>query len=175
MCIRDSHATECEADAISDGKNCFVPAVMEHIELAGVHSGDSACILPSLNLTEKQVTTIKDYTKKIAVEMNVCGLMNMQYAIEDDTVYVLEANPRASRTVPLVSKVCNINMVQLATQIIKMCIRDSVCGDVCFVCHFADRYIKVLSCAFQSAGYVFDIIIHNDLRNACLLYTSRCV
>ena len=112
------HATECEADAISDGKNCFVPAVMEHIELAGVHSGDSACILPSLNLTEKQVTTIKDYTKKIAVEMNVCGLMNMQYAIEDDTVYVLEANPRASRTVPLVSKVCNINMVQLATQII---------------------------------------------------------
>ena len=112
------HATECEADAISDGKNCFVPAVMEHIELAGVHSGDSACILPSMNLTEKQVTTIKDYTKKIAVEMNVCGLMNMQYAIEDDTVYVLEANPRASRTVPLVSKVCNINMVQLATQII---------------------------------------------------------
>ena len=112
------HATECEADAISDGKNCFVPAVMEHIELAGVHSGDSACILPSMNLTEKQVATIKDYTKKIAVEMNVCGLMNMQYAIEDDTVYVLEANPRASRTVPLVSKVCNINMVQLATQII---------------------------------------------------------
>ena len=112
------HATECEADAISDGKNCFVPAVMEHIELAGVHSGDSACILPSKNLTEKQVETIKEYTKKIAVEMNVCGLMNMQYAIEDDTVYVLEANPRASRTVPLVSKVCSINMVQIATEII---------------------------------------------------------
>ena len=112
------HATECEADAIADGKHAFVPAVMEHIELAGIHSGDSACILPSMNLTEKQVATIKDYTKKIAVEMNVCGLMNMQYAIEDDTVYVLEANPRASRTVPLVSKVCNINMVQLATQII---------------------------------------------------------
>ena len=112
------HATECEADAISDGTNCFVPAVMEHIELAGVHSGDSACILPSKNLTEKQVETIKEYTKKIAVEMNVCGLMNMQYAIEDDTVYVLEANPRASRTVPLVSKVCSINMVQIATEII---------------------------------------------------------
>jgi len=112
------HATECEADAISDGKNCFVPAVMEHIELAGVHSGDSACILPSKNLTAKQVETIKEYTRKIAVEMNVCGLMNMQYAIEDDTVYVLEANPRASRTVPLVSKVCSINMVQIATQII---------------------------------------------------------
>lgn len=112
------HATECEADAISDGTNCFVPAVMEHIELAGVHSGDSACILPAKNLTEKQIETIKDYTRKIAVEMNVRGLMNMQYAIEDDTVYVLEANPRASRTVPLVSKVCSINMVQIATEII---------------------------------------------------------
>ncbi|MGN0637252.1 MAG: carbamoyl-phosphate synthase large subunit [Huintestinicola sp.] len=112
-----NHATECEADAISDGEHCFVPAVMEHIELAGVHSGDSACILPAKNLTDKQIETIKDYTKKIAVEMNVCGLMNMQYAIEGDTVYVLEANPRASRTVPLVSKVCSINMVKIATEI----------------------------------------------------------
>ncbi len=112
------HATECEADAISDGENVYVPAVMEHIELAGVHSGDSACILPSLNLTDEQVATIKDYTKRIAHEMNVVGLMNMQYAIEDGKVYVLEANPRASRTVPLVSKVCNIKMVQLATDII---------------------------------------------------------
>ena len=113
-----NHATECEADAISDGTHCFVPAVMEHIELAGVHSGDSACILPSKNLTPKQIDTIKDYTRKIAVEMGVCGLMNMQYAIEGDTVYVLEANPRASRTVPLVSKVCDINMVKIATDII---------------------------------------------------------
>jgi len=113
-----NHATECEADAISDGEHCFVPAVMEHIELAGIHSGDSACILPSKNLTPKQIETIKDYTRRIAVEMNVCGLMNMQYAIEGDTVYVLEANPRASRTVPLVSKVCDINMVKIATDII---------------------------------------------------------
>lgn len=112
-----NHATECEADAISDGTHCFVPAVMEHIELAGVHSGDSACILPAKNLSDKMVATIKEYTKKIAVEMNVRGLMNMQYAIEGDTVYVLEANPRASRTVPLVSKVCDINMVKLATEI----------------------------------------------------------
>ncbi|MDL2237708.1 carbamoyl-phosphate synthase large subunit [Christensenellaceae bacterium OttesenSCG-928-K19] len=111
------HATEVEADAISDGNDCFVPAVMEHIELAGVHSGDSACILPSLNLSEKTVETIRDYTRKIAVEMNVCGLMNMQYAIEGERVYVLEANPRASRTVPLVSKVCNIKMVKLAVDI----------------------------------------------------------
>lgn len=111
------HATECEADAISDGEHVFVPAVMEHIELAGVHSGDSACILPSKNLTDDQVATIKDYTRRIASEMHVVGLMNMQYAIEDGKIYVLEANPRASRTVPLVSKVCNIQMVQLATDI----------------------------------------------------------
>lgn len=112
-----NHATECEADAISDGEHAFVPTVMEHIELAGVHSGDSACILPSLNISQENLQTIKEYTMKIAKEMNVQGLMNMQYAIEDDTVYVLEANPRASRTVPLVSKVCNIQMVKLATQI----------------------------------------------------------
>ena len=112
------HATECEADAISDGENVFVPAVMEHIELAGIHSGDSACILPSRNLTKDQVETIRDYTSRIAKEMHVVGLMNMQYAIEDGEVYVLEANPRASRTVPLVSKVCNIRMVPLATDII---------------------------------------------------------
>ena len=111
------HATECEADAISDGENVFVPAVMEHIELAGIHSGDSACILPSRNLTKDQVDTIRDYTSRIAKEMHVVGLMNMQYAIEDGEVYVLEANPRASRTVPLVSKVCNIKMVKLATDI----------------------------------------------------------
>lgn len=113
-----NHAMECEADAISDGTNAFVPAVMEHIELAGVHSGDSACILPSLNISEENLATIKDYTIRIAKEMNVRGLMNMQYAIENGKVYVLEANPRASRTVPLVSKVCNIKMVKLATQII---------------------------------------------------------
>lgn len=112
------HAMECEADAICDGTHAFVPAVMEHIELAGVHSGDSACILPSLNISEENVKTIKEYTKKIAEEMHVCGLMNMQYAIEDGKVFVLEANPRASRTVPLVSKVCGIQMVQLATQVI---------------------------------------------------------
>ncbi len=114
------HATECEADAISDGDHAFVPAVMEHIELAGVHSGDSACIIPSQNISKENLETIKEYTKKIAVEMNVRGLMNMQYAIENGKVYVLEANPRASRTVPLVSKVCNISMVPLATEIITM-------------------------------------------------------
>ena len=113
-----NHATECEADAISDGTHAFVPAVMEHIELAGIHSGDSACILPSVHIPEENLKTIKEYTRKIAEEMHVQGLMNMQYAIENGKVYVLEANPRASRTVPLVSKVCNIRMVPLAIDVI---------------------------------------------------------
>jgi carbamoyl-phosphate synthase large subunit len=109
------HAMECEADAIADGTHAYVPAVMEHIELAGIHSGDSACLIPSKHISEKNNETIKEYTRKIAEEMHVVGLMNMQYAIEDDRVFVLEANPRASRTVPLVSKVCGIRMVPLAT------------------------------------------------------------
>ncbi len=113
-----NHALECEADAISDGSHAFVPAVMEHIELAGIHSGDSACIIPSVHIPPESVETIKEYTRKIAEEMHVKGLMNMQYAIENGKVFVLEANPRASRTVPLVSKVCNIRMVPLATDII---------------------------------------------------------
>ena len=113
-----NHAIECEADAISDGTHAFVPAVMEHIELAGIHSGDSACIIPSRHIPEDNLETIREYTRKIAEEMHVVGLMNMQYAIENGKVFVLEANPRASRTVPLVSKVCDIRMVPLAIDII---------------------------------------------------------
>ena len=111
-------AIEAEADAIADGIDAFVPAVMEHIELAGVHSGDSACVIPPVSIPRKHIDTIEEYTRKIAVEFGVVGLMNIQYAIEKDTVYILEANPRASRTVPLVSKVCNIPMARLATQVI---------------------------------------------------------
>ena len=112
-----SNAIEAEADAIADGNDAFVPTVMEHIELAGIHSGDSACVIPPISIPAQHIATIVDYTKKIAKELNVIGLMNMQYAIADDRVYVLEANPRASRTVPLVSKVCNISMARIATEI----------------------------------------------------------
>jgi carbamoyl-phosphate synthase large subunit len=111
------NALETEADAIADGTDAFVPAVMEHIEYAGVHSGDSACVIPPINIPERHLKTICDYTKKIAIELKVVGLMNIQYAICNDRVYILEANPRASRTVPLVSKVCNIPMARIATQI----------------------------------------------------------
>lgn len=113
-----NNAMECEADAISDGTHAYVPAVMEHIELAGIHSGDSACIIPSKHISGENLETIREYTRRIAEEMHVVGLMNMQYAIENGKVYVIEANPRASRTVPLVSKVCGISMVPLAVDII---------------------------------------------------------
>ena len=116
-CFLDN-ALECEADALADGVNAFVPAVMEHIEYAGVHSGDSACVIPTVNISEEQTETIREYTRKISAELGVVGLMNIQYAIHRGKVYVLEANPRASRTVPLVSKVCNLNMANIATQII---------------------------------------------------------
>ena len=111
------NAIEAEADALADGKDAFVPAVMEHIELAGIHSGDSACVIPPISIPTKHQETIREYTRRIAIELGVVGLMNIQYAIADDMVYILEANPRASRTVPLVSKVCNIPMARLATQI----------------------------------------------------------
>jgi carbamoyl-phosphate synthase large subunit len=111
------NAIEAEADAISDGKDAFVPAVMEHIELAGIHSGDSACVIPPVSIPQKHLDTIYEYTRKIAIKLNVVGLMNIQYAIANDVVYVLEANPRASRTVPLVSKVCGLSMAKIATQV----------------------------------------------------------
>jgi carbamoyl-phosphate synthase large subunit len=111
------NAIEAEADALADGHDAFVPAVMEHIELAGIHSGDSACAIPPVTLPEKHIRTIEEYTLRIGRELKVCGVMNIQYAICQDKVYVLEANPRASRTVPLVSKVCNVPMARIATQL----------------------------------------------------------
>ncbi|NMD03196.1 MAG: carbamoyl-phosphate synthase large subunit, partial [Bacteroidales bacterium] len=111
-------AIESEADAISDGTDAFVPAVMQHIEYAGIHSGDSACVIPPVIIPKEHKKTIYDYTRRIAMELKVVGLLNIQYAIYEDVVYILEANPRASRTVPLVSKVCNISMARIATQIL---------------------------------------------------------
>ena len=111
------NALECESDALSDGKDVYIPSVMEHIELAGIHSGDSACVIPPVGISKENLATIKEYTTKIAENLHVCGLMNMQYAIEDGKVFVIEANPRASRTVPLVSKVCDTQMARLATRL----------------------------------------------------------
>ena len=111
------HALECEADALSDGRQVFIPAIMQHIELAGVHSGDSACVLPPASISAENQATILDYTRRIAEELKVVGLMNMQFAVEDGKVYVIEANPRASRTVPLVSKVAGTQMAPIAVRL----------------------------------------------------------
>ncbi len=110
-------ALECEADALSDGTDTFVPEIMEHIEMAGIHSGDSACVIPPISIPLTQRDTILRYTDRIARELGAVGLMNVQYAIVKDVVYCIEANPRASRTVPLVSKVCNVQMAGLATRL----------------------------------------------------------
>jgi carbamoyl-phosphate synthase large subunit len=130
------NAIEAEADAISDGTDAFVPAVMEHIEEAGVHSGDSACVIPPISIAGKHIETIREYTRKIAIELGVVGLMNIQYAIRDDTVYVLEANPRASRTVPLVSKVCGLSMARLATQVMLGCKLEDLDLEIPSIRHF---------------------------------------
>ena len=111
------HALECEADALSDGTDIFIPAIMQHVELADIHSGDSACVLPPVSISEENKATILDYTRRIASELKVVGLMNMQFAIENGKVYVIEANPRASRTVPLVSKVAGTQMAGIATEL----------------------------------------------------------
>lgn len=112
------NAIEAEADALADGTSAYVPSIMQHVEFAGIHSGDSACVIPPVIISEKHMDTINEYTRKIAIRFGVVGLLNIQYAIaSDDKVYILEANPRASRTVPLVSKVCGFSMASIATEL----------------------------------------------------------
>jgi carbamoyl-phosphate synthase large subunit len=110
-------AVETEVDAICDGEDTFVASIMEHIELAGVHSGDSACAIPTKTIKKPHLDMIKKYTKEIGKSLGVIGLMNIQYAICKDKVYILEANPRASRTVPIVSKIQNVPLAHIATQV----------------------------------------------------------
>ena len=109
---------ECEVDAISDGRQVLIPGIMEHIERAGVHSGDSMAVYPPQTLSAQVQQTIADYTKKLAIGLHCIGMMNIQFVIKDEKVYVIEVNPRASRTVPFLSKVTNIPMAQVATQLI---------------------------------------------------------
>jgi len=111
-------ATEIDVDAISDGKDTTIGGIMEHIEEAGIHSGDSACVLPAISLSARIMEKLNDYTKAIAKELNVIGLMNIQYAVKDDIIYVLEVNPRASRTIPFVSKAIGVPLAKLATKVI---------------------------------------------------------
>lgn len=110
-------AKEVDVDALCDGKRVFIAGIMEHIEEAGVHSGDSACVLPPQDISGEMLAEIKDATIKLALELNVIGLINIQYAIKDETLYILEVNPRASRTVPFVSKAIGVPIVKIATMI----------------------------------------------------------
>jgi len=112
------NAIECEVDALSDGNDVFVAAVMEHIEHAGIHSGDSACTIPSRSIKPEHLKTIDEWTRKISRELKVAGLINIQFAICEDQLYILEANPRASRTVPLVSKTVGIPLARIATLLV---------------------------------------------------------
>jgi carbamoyl-phosphate synthase large subunit len=110
-------ATEVDVDCISDRETVVIGAIMEHIEEAGIHSGDSACVIPPFSLSEKVKADIVSATKRMALELNVCGLMNVQFAVKDETVYVLEVNPRASRTVPFVSKSIGVPLAKLAAKV----------------------------------------------------------
>ena len=108
------NAAELDVDCISDGETSVIGAIMEHIELAGIHSGDSACIIPTMNMKKKVLEKIREHTYSLAKELKVCGLMNIQFAVKDDEVYILEVNPRASRTVPFVSKAIGVPLAKLA-------------------------------------------------------------
>jgi carbamoyl-phosphate synthase large subunit len=113
-----NHAIEIDVDAISDGRRTIIGGIMEHIEEAGIHSGDSACVLPPISLRPDILDQLKDHTRALARELNVVGLMNIQYAVKNDVIYVLEVNPRASRTVPFVSKASGVPLAKLATKVI---------------------------------------------------------
>ena len=112
------HAKEVDVDCVADETGAVViGAIMEHIEEAGIHSGDSSCVVPAPGLSDRHLAAIRDYTRRIARALKVVGLMNTQYAIKDDTVYVLEVNPRASRTVPYVSKATGVPLAQVAARV----------------------------------------------------------
>ena len=108
--------TECEVDAICDGENYLIPGIMEQVERTGVHSGDSICVYPAQHLTQDEIDTMVDYTGRFARELHVTGLVNVQYAVSHGRVYVIEVNPRSSRTVPYISKVTGVPMVDMAVR-----------------------------------------------------------
>ena len=110
-------AYEFDVDALSDGKEVFIAGIMQHIEEAGIHSGDSACVIPAYSLTSNARKTIENYTKNLALELKTIGLINIQFALKDNTIFVIEVNPRASRTVPFISKVIDTPLAKIAAQL----------------------------------------------------------
>ncbi len=156
------NAVEVDVDCISDGETSVLGAIMEHVELAGVHSGDSACIIPAPHLTEETKNTIRDYTFKMAKELNVMGLMNVQYAVKDDVVYVLEVNPRASRTVPFVSKTIGVPLAKLAALVMV----GNTLKDMGFTKEVVPRYYSVKEAVFPFVKFPgIDVLLSPEMKS----------
>ncbi|MCL2100451.1 MAG: carbamoyl-phosphate synthase large subunit [Fibromonadales bacterium] len=156
------NATEVDVDCISDGETQIISGIMEHVELAGVHSGDSACILPPTTLPKHVQDTIRKHTKAMAKELNVCGLMNVQYAVQNDTVYVLEVNPRASRTVPFVSKAIGIPLAKIAS----LCMAGKTLKEIGFTEEFIPSHFSVKEAVFPFSRFPgVDIILSPEMKS----------
>jgi len=156
------NALEVDVDCISDGETSVIGAIMEHVELAGVHSGDSACIIPAPNLSEKVKETIRRHTYALARELGVCGLMNIQYAIQDEEVYILEVNPRASRTVPFVSKTIGVPLAKLASLVMA----GGKLKDIGFTAEIEPRYYSVKEAVFPFIRFPgIDVILSPEMKS----------
>ncbi|MDD2711055.1 MAG: carbamoyl-phosphate synthase large subunit [Verrucomicrobiae bacterium] len=155
-------AVEVDVDCVSDGRQSVIGAIMEHVELAGIHSGDSACTIPAPTLTEATKETIRRYTHALARELRVCGLMNVQYAVQDGKVYVLEVNPRASRTVPFVSKTIGVPLAKVAA----LCMAGQKLGDIGFTREVTPRYYSVKEAVFPFARFPgSDIVLTPEMKS----------
>lgn len=156
------NATEVDVDCVSDGETQVIGGIMEHVELAGVHSGDSACILPSINLSKEIKETIKKHTIAMAKALNVCGLMNVQYAVQNDTVYVLEVNPRASRTVPFVSKAVGVQLAKIAA----LCMAGKKLKDMNFTKEYEPTHYSVKEAVFPFVKFPgVDIVLSPEMKS----------
>ncbi|MCK9587866.1 MAG: carbamoyl-phosphate synthase large subunit [Terrimicrobiaceae bacterium] len=155
-------ATEVDVDCIADGETCVIGGVMEHIEQAGIHSGDSACVIPSFSLSPETLATIKTATKSMARELDVRGLMNVQFAIKDEDVYILEVNPRASRTVPFVSKAIGVPLAKLAAKIMA----GATLRELGFTEEKIPKYYSVKEAVFPFIKFPgVDIILGPEMRS----------
>ena len=156
------NATEVDVDCLSDGETHVIGGIMEHVELAGVHSGDSACILPSPNLSKSIKDAIKKHTVAMAKALNVRGLMNVQYAVQNETVYVLEVNPRASRTVPFVSKAIGVSLAKIAA----LCMAGKKLKDIGFVKEYEPSHYSVKEAVFPFAKFPgVDIVLSPEMKS----------
>ena len=155
-------AVEVDVDCLSDGEDSVIAAIMEHVELAGIHSGDSACMIPSMTLSDNVLSTIRKHTKNLAKALNVCGLMNIQYAIKDDDVYVLEVNPRASRTVPFVSKSIGLPVAKIAALIMV----GKKLKDIGFTKEYIPKHVSVKEAVFPFNRFIgVDVVLSPEMKS----------